>query len=73
MDKILFRGDVSVRALERIGVGIKVGEDVKRRAGVREEEDWVSDHYGVMGDFDFDNGWSFRAMDEEGMVRPKLS
>ena len=36
MDKVLYRGEVEVRNLERVGVGVKTGDDL-----------WVTDHYGL--------------------------
>jgi tyrosyl-DNA phosphodiesterase 2 len=49
MDKILCRGGVGVRGLRRVGVGVRVVEG---------EGEWVTDHYGVMGDFELE-GWEF--------------
>ena len=73
MDKIFFRGDISAKKFERIGVGAKVDEDVKQGVRMGEDEEWVSDHYGVMGDFVINEGWTLK--DSEGGVagRPKLS
>ena len=73
MDKIFFRGDISAKKFERIGVGAKVDEDVKQGVRMGEDEEWVSDHYGVMGDFVINEGWTLKG--SEGVVagRPKLS
>lgn len=72
MDKILYCGDARVRALERIGVGVKVEADVKERVGMDEGQDWVSDHYGIMGDFEIGEGWKLNLRDEAEATRPKL-
>lgn len=64
MDKILYRGDVRAKGFERIGVGVMVAEDVleeMRRAGL---EGWVTDHYGVMGDFEVGGDWMLRGGEE---------
>ncbi|KAF3038575.1 hypothetical protein E8E11_007182 [Didymella keratinophila] len=58
MDKILFCGDMEVRSFERIGVGVKVAEDLRGEVREAGEEEWVSDHYGVMGDFRIAGNWS---------------
>ena len=58
MDKILFRGDIKVATFERIGIAVRVegkkGEEMREAGG----EEWVTDHYGVMGDFEL-RGWRF--------------
>ena len=36
MDKVLYCGEVKVRGLERVGVGVKLGDEL-----------WVTDHYGL--------------------------
>ncbi|KAF2647072.1 hypothetical protein K491DRAFT_699857 [Lophiostoma macrostomum CBS 122681] len=53
MDKMLFQGGVLVRRFQRMGVGVKVGEGQGEGEG-----EWVSDHYGVVGDFEGE-GWEF--------------
>ncbi|KAH7093701.1 Endonuclease/exonuclease/phosphatase [Paraphoma chrysanthemicola] len=75
MDKILYRGDILPKKFERIGMGVQVAEDV--RAEVEKEIDggWVTDHYGVMGDFELTGAsqlstWS---NDEVQGARSKLS
>lgn len=74
MDKILFRGDVQPKQFERIGVDVKVTEDKReevRRAG---EEEWVTDHYGVMGDFEITDGWCLKSQTRGGgSARSKLT
>lgn len=56
MDKILFCGDVSVKTFERIGAGVKVAPEMCEEVRKAGEEEWVSDHYGVMGDFVLSRG-----------------
>ncbi|ORY11701.1 Endonuclease/exonuclease/phosphatase [Clohesyomyces aquaticus] len=77
MDKIFFRGEVEVKGFQTIGVGVKVAEEVReevRRAG---ELEWVSDHYGVMGDFEIKGRGFWGAKGEEfgegGKVAAKLA
>jgi tyrosyl-DNA phosphodiesterase 2 len=60
MDKILFCGDVNVQSFERIGAGVKVAEALREDVRTAGEEDWVSDHYGAMGDFELDGNWSLK-------------
>jgi tyrosyl-DNA phosphodiesterase 2 len=52
MDKILFRGDLLPLSFERIGVGVKVAGDVLEEVEKGVEGGFVTDHYGVMGDFE---------------------
>ncbi|KAF2623928.1 hypothetical protein BU25DRAFT_349170 [Macroventuria anomochaeta] len=73
MDKILFCGDVRVNSFERIGTGVKVAEEKRGEAREAGEEEWVSDHYGVMGDFDVIGDWILRQREGDGVVRPKLA
>ncbi|KAF2792684.1 hypothetical protein K505DRAFT_278444 [Melanomma pulvis-pyrius CBS 109.77] len=59
MDKILFRGDIKASWFERIGMGVRVEEEEVRermREGEQDMEGWVTDHYGVLGDFEL-VGW----------------
>lgn len=72
MDKILFRGDVGVQAFERIGAGVKVAEDTREEIREAGEQEWVSDHYGVMGDFEISGDWSLRTDGGEGLTKSKL-
>jgi tyrosyl-DNA phosphodiesterase 2 len=46
MDKVLYCGEVEVRGLERVGVGIKVGDDL-----------WVTDHHGLHARVEVVGGW----------------
>ncbi len=74
MDKILFRGDVEVKAFERIGIDVRVAEDEREKVRESGEEEWVSDHYGVMGDFEMGNDWNLAAHDQDWeLERSKLS
>jgi tyrosyl-DNA phosphodiesterase 2 len=52
MDKILYRGEVKPQSFERIGIDVKVDESVRERVKERGAEEWVTDHYGVMGVFE---------------------
>ncbi|KAH6621903.1 Endonuclease/exonuclease/phosphatase [Boeremia exigua] len=52
LDKIWFCGDVRAKSFDKIGVGIKEAGD----------EEWVSDHYGIMGDFEISNDWVLRTV-----------
>lgn len=61
MDKILFCGDVEVRSFERLGAGVKVAKDSREEIRNAGQEEWVSDHYGVMGDFEVTGKWMFRS------------
>jgi tyrosyl-DNA phosphodiesterase 2 len=56
MDKILFRGDIMPKTFERIGMGVKVAEEVREEVERGIEGGWVTDHYGVMADFEFTSG-----------------
>ncbi|KAH6870391.1 Endonuclease/exonuclease/phosphatase [Alternaria rosae] len=51
MDKILFQGWLAPWKFQRIGMGVKVAEEHRQMMKEAGELDWVSDHYGVMGDF----------------------
>lgn len=66
MDKVLLRGEVEARAFERIGMGVKVEEEVRAEVEKDIEGGWVTDHYGVMADFELGEGWEVRAT--EGRV-----
>jgi tyrosyl-DNA phosphodiesterase 2 len=73
MDKILLCGAMQPTKFKRIGMGIKVAEDVRREVETEVEGGWVTDHYGVMGDFDLTDGWELvpeRGIDSK--VRSKL-
>lgn len=60
MDKILLRGDVQPKSFERIGVDVKVAEEEREKVQKEIEGGWVTDHYGVMGDFEFTDGWQLQ-------------
>jgi tyrosyl-DNA phosphodiesterase 2 len=54
MDRQLYCGRVHVRSLERIGVGMRVqDEQASWRIERQGELDFVTDHYGLMGDYVF--------------------
>jgi len=60
MDKILIRGDVLPKSFQRIGVDVKVTEEDMEMVQKEIEGGWVTDHYGVMGDFEFTEGWQLQ-------------
>lgn len=60
MDKILFRGDLRTKAFERIGIDVKVAEEKREEVREAGRLEWVTDHYGVMGDFEL-LGWKLDA------------
>ncbi|PVI02424.1 hypothetical protein DM02DRAFT_670575 [Periconia macrospinosa] len=78
MDKILFRGEVRGVGFDRFGVGVVVegseGEEMKARG----EDVWVTDHYGIMGDFEVAGSWEL-CVDvngvgvESGVLKSKLT
>ncbi|KAF2439645.1 hypothetical protein P171DRAFT_339571, partial [Karstenula rhodostoma CBS 690.94] len=51
MDKILFSGALRPQKFERIGMGVKVAEGKRQEMKAAGEQEWVTDHYGVMADF----------------------
>ncbi|KAF2475419.1 uncharacterized protein BDR25DRAFT_391542 [Lindgomyces ingoldianus] len=77
MDKILFRGEVKAETFERIGMGVMVAEEKREEVREAGELEWVTDHYGVMGDFSLEEwrllgvgaGRNFRETD---MLRPVI-
>lgn len=73
MDKILFAGALRPVAFERIGVGVKVAEEHRQRMRDAGAEEWVTDHYGVIGDFELTNGWVLCGEGAEAGVRSKLA
>lgn len=60
MDKILLRGAIQPENFERIGMGVRVSEEVREEIEEEIEGGWVTDHYGVMGDFKLMEGWEVR-------------
>lgn len=74
MDKIFFRGELQPKRFERIGMGVKVAEEHVGPYKVNGQEGWVTDHYGIMGDFELGGRWEFkrRQENEEG-VQSSLS
>lgn len=74
MDKILFRGDIHPKKFERIGMGVKVAEEVRDKVVREIEGAWVTDHYGVMGDFELTDGLRLQGWTGSGEeIRSKLS
>ena len=71
MDKILFRGDVKPKTFERVGAGVKIAEEHRAKAREAGEEEWVTDHYGVMGDFELTGDWTLQGHGTD--ARAKLS
>ncbi|KAF2119349.1 Endonuclease/exonuclease/phosphatase [Lophiotrema nucula] len=73
MDKILFRGSVLPKQFERIGINVKVAEEKRQEVRDAGEQEWVTDHYGVMGDFTLD-GWKLGVRSvEDNKVSSKLA
>jgi tyrosyl-DNA phosphodiesterase 2 len=68
MDKILFCGDVRVKSFARIGAGVRVAEDKREEVKKAGEEDWVSDHYGVTGDFELTADWTVNTGGGDGRL-----
>jgi tyrosyl-DNA phosphodiesterase 2 len=66
MDKILLRGALRTDKFERIGMGIRVAEDMREEVEVQVEGAYVTDHYGVMGDFVLTEGWKMQCCDGGG-------
>jgi tyrosyl-DNA phosphodiesterase 2 len=75
MDKILLHGAVKPQSFERIGMGVKVAEEAREEVEKEVEGAWVTDHYGVMGDFRLMEGWHLQMHNNDGgeQVRSKLS
>ncbi|OCL11158.1 hypothetical protein AOQ84DRAFT_287793, partial [Glonium stellatum] len=49
MDKVLFCGDVKVWCLERIGIGLDIGNEL-----------WITDHYGLHTRVEVISGWGLK-------------
>lgn len=58
MDKILYRGEVKPQAFERVGIDVKVDESVREEVKEKGAEEWVTDHYGVMGILNVTDGFA---------------
>ncbi|KAF2249818.1 hypothetical protein BU26DRAFT_290322 [Trematosphaeria pertusa] len=74
MDKIFFRGGLRAEKFERIGMGVKAAEE--HRISMRDtgQEEYVTDHYGVMGDFTFVDDWRLVIDgDDSGAAGSKLA
>jgi tyrosyl-DNA phosphodiesterase 2 len=63
MDKILFSGEVHPQKFGRIGMGVKVADDVLEEVEQEVEGGFVTDHYGVMGDFELTGDWKLDIWD----------
>lgn len=72
MDKILLNGDIQPKNFERIGVDVRVAEEHRAKMKEAGQDDWVTDHYGVMGDFELTGGWTLQTQNSDG-VKPKLA
>jgi tyrosyl-DNA phosphodiesterase 2 len=68
MDKILLRGTMKPKNFERIGMGVKVAEEVRERVEQEVEGGWVTDHYGVLGDFELTERLEFQVCDEHASL-----
>lgn len=74
MDKILFRGHVKPLKFERIGIDVKVEEEHRKTVREAGEQEWVTDHYGVMGDFELNGSWTLKSSEKSvESTRSKLS
>jgi len=53
MDKVMFCGNMKIKSLERIGVGIKVEDEQTQKEMVDAGQvEFVTDHYGLMAEMD---------------------
>jgi tyrosyl-DNA phosphodiesterase 2 len=53
MDKVLFCGNLEIKSLERIGIGVKVeDEEVAKQMREAYQPEFVTDHYGLMAEFE---------------------
>lgn len=50
LDKILYCGKVEVKALQRIGIDVKVEEEKRAKMRSFGALEYVTDHYGLMAD-----------------------
>jgi tyrosyl-DNA phosphodiesterase 2 len=66
MDKILFRGYVQPKTFQRIGVRVCVAKEHRAKMSEARALWWVTDHYGVMGDFELGGEWGLRGIKEHG-------
>lgn len=74
MDKILLTGDVLPKKFERIGLDVRVAEEHRAKMKEAGQDDWATDHYGVMGDFELTGGWNLQTTNSDsGSIKPKLS
>lgn len=75
MDKVLFAGASTPKRFQRIGVGVKVAESKRQEIKDAGEEEWVTDHYGVMADMQLENESALALIDgsEDGILKSKLT
>ncbi|KNG51699.1 endonuclease exonuclease phosphatase family protein [Stemphylium lycopersici] len=52
MDKAMYMGSIRAERFERIGVDVKVAEEHGEKMRKEGHLEWVTDHYGVMADFE---------------------
>lgn len=50
LDKVLYCGKCEVKGLERIGIGVRVEESKRMKMRSFGALEFVTDHYGLMGD-----------------------
>jgi tyrosyl-DNA phosphodiesterase 2 len=66
MDKVAFWGDIEVKHLERIGVGVQVeDEHIANQLVAAGWTPFVTDHYGLMCEFSVDSGVIASAVDDQ--------
>ena len=66
LDKQVYWGDVKVVSLERMGMGVEVEDEPARRALLRQEYmTFVTDHYGLIGVYDLEDGFQVRMPDKK--------
>ncbi|KAF2498905.1 hypothetical protein BU16DRAFT_446848, partial [Lophium mytilinum] len=57
LDKVVFSGEVGVKSLTRIGMGVVVEDEaVRAKMKAEEEVEFVTDHYGLIAEFSFEDG-----------------
>ena len=69
-----YTGALVPQSFERIGVGVKVAESNRQEMRDAGEEEWVTDHYGVMANFQLDDESALAVVDgfEDESLRSKL-
>ena len=56
MDKILYTGSIRAERFERTGIDVKVAKEHGEKMRKEGHLEWVTDHYGVMADFELSSG-----------------